>query len=103
MKRVLRQLTTCVKPDKPVWWRDSERGETNGRYKSGRTIEKKFRTKFVEGRDGLGRRTGAEGGCRVRPGAQGRELAAGPSIPLRPQALVIIIHLQCLILGKELP
>ncbi|MPC74561.1 hypothetical protein E2C01_068924 [Portunus trituberculatus] len=32
----------------------------------------KFRPKVVEGRDGLGRRTGEGCVCRVRPGAQGR-------------------------------
>ena len=33
----------------------------------------KFRTKFVEGRDGLGRRAGGEGGCQEEPRAQGNE------------------------------
>ena len=38
-----------------------------------------FRLQFVEERDGLGRRTGEEGSCRVRPEAQNRELTPGPS------------------------
>ena len=55
---------------------------------------------MFEGRDGLGRRTGEGGGCRVRSGAQGRELAAGPAFPWWPQASLLVVHLQRITLGK---
>ena len=62
-----------------------------------------FRLKFVEGCDGLGHRTGEEGGCRVWPVAQGRELAAGPSFSCVASSFTIVIHLQRLTLGKGSP
>ena len=44
-------------------------------------------SKTCRGRDGLGRRTGGEGGCRVLPGAQGRERAAGGLRPHQESTL----------------
>ncbi|MPC98339.1 hypothetical protein E2C01_093705 [Portunus trituberculatus] len=54
------------------------------------------RPKVVEGRDGLGCRTGEGGGCRVRPEPK----ATGPFFPWWPQASLLVVHLQCLTLGK---
>ena len=67
----------------------------------------KFRPKFVEGRDGVGRRTGGEGGCQAEPESQGKEggRAAGPCFPLRRPAsvVVVVIHLQGRTRGKVSP
>ena len=62
-----------------------------------------FRPKSVAGRDGLGRRTGEGGGCQDEPRAQGRDRAADPSFPLRPQASTVSHPLARIMLGKVSP
>ena len=47
----------------------------------------RFRPRLAEGRDGLGRRTGGEGGCRVLPGAQDRGRPAGGLRPRQESTL----------------